>query len=260
MLDRRLTIEAKAIYSYFCSYAGAGSTAFPSRDKICDDLGISTKRYYRHLNLLKELGYIKVEQIKKDNNKFSHNIYTLVENPEPEEEKPDEDDTKSPCSQNDHTGKKPCGSFAHTQIGNTQNDHTNNNRYIYNNNNILYNQQSVSQGEEGSTDKSVEEEFEIITENSETYLYKEQERKLLEDAILKLLKLKELKVKEKTYNKEAIRYYLYKLDITVCDYAINKYRQAAKEQNIKKPAMYFMVTLFNSIIEKPAIDYNPYAL
>lgn len=38
--DRRLTIEAKSIYSYFCSYAGAGMTAFPSVSKICYNLVI----------------------------------------------------------------------------------------------------------------------------------------------------------------------------------------------------------------------------
>ena len=31
MLDPDLTIEAKAIYAYFCSFAGSGNTAFPSR-------------------------------------------------------------------------------------------------------------------------------------------------------------------------------------------------------------------------------------
>ena len=31
MQDHNLTIEAKAIYAYFASYAGAGTNAFPSR-------------------------------------------------------------------------------------------------------------------------------------------------------------------------------------------------------------------------------------
>ena len=48
MQDQRLTIEAKAIYSYFCSYAGAGTTAFPGRNKILHDLKISKDRYYNH--------------------------------------------------------------------------------------------------------------------------------------------------------------------------------------------------------------------
>ena len=125
-LDRELTIEAKAIYGYFCSYAGSGTTAFPSRNKICEDLVISVTRYYTHFNLLKKLGYIKVEQVKTENNKFSHNIYTLVENP-----------IKEPCTQNDNTEKNqenPCTSFEYTEIECTGNEYTNNNKSFFNNN------------------------------------------------------------------------------------------------------------------------------
>jgi hypothetical protein len=137
MLDRKLTIEAKAIYSYFCSYAGAGTIAFPSVEKILADLDIGKKRYYKHFNLLKDLGYIEVEQVKSENNKFSHNIYTLVEKP-----------IKKPCSQNDTTGEKdekPCSRFAYTQIVTTQNDTTNINKSSFKNNNLLYNNQSIYQ-------------------------------------------------------------------------------------------------------------------
>jgi len=79
MQDQRLTIEAKAIYSYFCSYAGAGTTAFPSRDKILRDLQISENRYYKHFNLLKQYGYIKVAKNTDNKGKFTNNIYTLIE-------------------------------------------------------------------------------------------------------------------------------------------------------------------------------------
>ncbi|WP_422445354.1 helix-turn-helix domain-containing protein [Thermoanaerobacterium sp. DL9XJH110] len=40
MQDPRLTISAKAIYAYMCSFAGSGTTAFPCVEKICKDLGI----------------------------------------------------------------------------------------------------------------------------------------------------------------------------------------------------------------------------
>lgn len=78
MQDRRLTIQAKAIYAYFCSYAGNGETAFPSRNKIFFDLGIKKQAYYKHFNLLKEYGYIEVEQV-RESGKFKHNIYTIVQ-------------------------------------------------------------------------------------------------------------------------------------------------------------------------------------
>lgn len=78
MQDNRLTIHAKAIYSYFCTYAGAGKTAFPRATKIIKDLRISKNAYYTHFKLLKEYGYIKTEQ-KHVDGRLSHNIYTLME-------------------------------------------------------------------------------------------------------------------------------------------------------------------------------------
>lgn len=96
MLDQRLTIEAKAIYSYFCSYAGGGSTAFPSVSKIVYDLKISKDRYYKHFKLLVELGYISVRE-NKDNGKFANNIYRIMSNPVPCTENKEMD---SPCPEN----------------------------------------------------------------------------------------------------------------------------------------------------------------
>ena len=85
MLDTRLTIDAKAIYAYFCSYAGAGETAFPGVEKICHDLGIKKQDTYRkHLKKLIECDYIRVKQIIHENGKFGSNEYTLISKPDPE--------------------------------------------------------------------------------------------------------------------------------------------------------------------------------
>ena len=100
MQDRRLTTEAKSIYAYFCSYAGEGRTAFPGREKIIADLGMSLKRYYRHFQLLVLHGYIRAEQENK-NGRFQRNVYTLLSN--------------VPCSQNGHTEALPCSQNAYTQ-------------------------------------------------------------------------------------------------------------------------------------------------
>lgn len=84
MLDTDLTIEAKGIGAYFYSYAGSGNTAFPGRDKIVHDLGISKDTYYKHLSLLKEQGYLKVEKQHAHGGYgkgFDKNIYTLITNP-----------------------------------------------------------------------------------------------------------------------------------------------------------------------------------
>jgi hypothetical protein len=80
MKDKRLSIQAKAIYAYFCSYAGAGNRPFPSRKTITEDLQISMNTYYKHLNKLKDLDYIRVKQ-RKQNGIFTSCIYTIVEKP-----------------------------------------------------------------------------------------------------------------------------------------------------------------------------------
>ena len=84
MIDGDLTIEAKGIYAYFCSYAGAGNTAFPSRDKIIADLMVNKDTYYKHFNILTLQGYISVSQLHDGGgrgNGFAKNVYTLIANP-----------------------------------------------------------------------------------------------------------------------------------------------------------------------------------
>ena len=80
MIDRRLHPYSKAIYSYFCSFAGSGSTAFPSVSKIMYDLNMRKKTYYKYFNPLSDLGYITVIE-RKVKGKFSNNIYKLNTNP-----------------------------------------------------------------------------------------------------------------------------------------------------------------------------------
>ena len=74
--DEDLSIEAKAIYSYIASYAGAGHTAFPSVSITTKHLGISKNRYYKHRKYLEDKGYISIERVRTENG-FSKNIYTL---------------------------------------------------------------------------------------------------------------------------------------------------------------------------------------
>lgn len=76
--DTDLSIGAKALYAYLCSYCGNGMTAFPRRNKIMADLCIVEDTYYRYFNELKESGYIRVERGKKY--PFA-NTYTIVSRP-----------------------------------------------------------------------------------------------------------------------------------------------------------------------------------
>ena len=83
MLDPALTIEAKGIYCYICSYAGSEATAFPGRDKIRGDLQMCKDAYYKHYQLLLDNDYIRVEQKNLGGNShgFLKNIYEIVERP-----------------------------------------------------------------------------------------------------------------------------------------------------------------------------------
>ena len=79
MRDTNLSIESKAIYAYLCSFAGAGRTAFPSRELICHELNISINRFNKYKNELVEKGYISIKRDRLENG-FSKNIYTLLQN------------------------------------------------------------------------------------------------------------------------------------------------------------------------------------
>ena len=115
MQDRDLHINSKAIYAYFCSFAGTGSCCFPTRKKICYDMGISNDTLSKYLKQLTEKGYISCEQ-KKEHGKFSHNIYTL-------------NSTILPCPKTSDTEN------AVYDKSDTNNNSYNNNSYSKNNNN-----------------------------------------------------------------------------------------------------------------------------
>lgn len=145
MQDKRLTIQAKAIYGYFCSYAGAGKTAFPKRSKIMSDLKISKDSYYKHFNLLKEYGYIEVSQEKDQSGYFDRNIYTLMES--------------LPCPKNQDT--EPCPNSPCPVLPDT--DKQDIIKVTGFKNNSIYNNQSVSQDKtDGQSFKDV---LDLIQEN-----------------------------------------------------------------------------------------------
>ena len=76
MKDKDLSVEAKAIYAYLCSYSGSGESAFPSVNLIKEDLNISENRFLKHRKVLVEKGYISIKRNKKSNG-WSNNIYTI---------------------------------------------------------------------------------------------------------------------------------------------------------------------------------------
>lgn len=130
MQDRNLHINAKAIYAYFNSFSGGGDSCFPTRKRICYDLGISNDTLSKYLRQLVDNGYIRVEQV-KENGRFSHNIYTLC-------------DTISPCPKISDTENFGIGKVD-----------TNNNNININNN--INNNSNNKESKKASYDKIIDE-------------------------------------------------------------------------------------------------------
>ena len=67
MRSKGLSIEAKALYGYLSSFAGAGDTAFPSTSRILEELDISKNRFYKIRKELVSWGLIDAAEIGKMN-------------------------------------------------------------------------------------------------------------------------------------------------------------------------------------------------
>lgn len=73
-----ISIEAKAIYAYMCSFAGNGQSAFPGVDKIIYELKITRRRFYKYRKELEDHGMIKVQKT-RNGNRNSRNIYIIAQ-------------------------------------------------------------------------------------------------------------------------------------------------------------------------------------
>lgn len=135
MKDTNITLGAKALYSYICSYAGTSGKAFPGRDLILHELGISKDTFSKYKNELVEHGYLAITQ-EKDNGKFKHNVYEI---------------TNSPCPKISDTIKPD------TEISDTTNSDIINNS-LKNNNNTINNIYNDVEEVEQNKDKYLKED------------------------------------------------------------------------------------------------------
>jgi hypothetical protein len=94
MQHEDLSIEAKAIYAYLASYAGAGDTAYPSVSIMCKHLGISRDRFYRHRKSLLDNDFIRITQHQNEGG-WSNNLYTVVSMPQPQNKDTQNKDTQN---------------------------------------------------------------------------------------------------------------------------------------------------------------------
>ena len=92
MQHENLSIEAKAIYAYLASFAGAGDTAYPSVSIMCKHLGISKDRFYRHRKALLDNDFIRITQHQNEGG-WSNNLYTVVSMPQPQNKDTQNKDT-----------------------------------------------------------------------------------------------------------------------------------------------------------------------
>ena len=94
MQHEDLSIEAKAIYAYLASFAGAGDTAYPSVSIMCKHLGISRDRFYRHRKSLLDNDFIRITQHQNEGG-WSNNLYTVVSVPCPQNKDTQNKDTQN---------------------------------------------------------------------------------------------------------------------------------------------------------------------
>lgn len=168
MKDDDLTIEAKAIYAYIASYAGAGSTAFPGVSLICHDLNISENRFHTHKKKLIEKGYIHIHQERSGHGTFKRNIYTINSVLMPESTQ----DVVEPTPQNEGTvtpsptRQKPSTVHPTSDRPTSENEGTNNNSL----NNNSFNNNSINNNNNKKEEKPVvvageKNAFQIYQEN-----------------------------------------------------------------------------------------------
>lgn len=168
MKDDDLTIEAKAIYAYIASYAGAGSTAFPGVSLICHDLNISENRFHKHKKVLIEKGYIYIDKIRGEGGQFDKNLYTINSVLVPQVPQ----DEVLPTRQNEVTVKQsptrqnPCMDKPSMDNPCMENEGTNNNSI----NNNSFNNNSINNNNNKKEEKPVvvageKNAFQIYQEN-----------------------------------------------------------------------------------------------
>lgn len=240
MQDKRLTIQAKAIYGYFCSYAGAGKTAFPKQAKILSDLKISRNCYYTHFNLLKEYGYIQTYQEKNEDGSFARNIYTLVES--------------LPCTKFEDTGiAPPCTISRDTVQRDTIRWDTNNNSIKINS---IYNYQSVSQ--EQTDRQPFKELLNLIRENvgyEDLQAAHGDDMGLIDEFIAVILdallsESKTVRINGEDKPRELVKANLMKLTYADIEHVLRQFREHG--ERIQKKPQYILSMLYHSPMERNA--------
>lgn len=106
MRSKELTPEAKAIYAYLCSFAGAGETCYPGTELMRAELQMGADRFYKHMRLLTDAGIIEKVQERKGN-RWGNTIYKINQLPDFQVSQ-NESTTKSLPHSTDTHGQQSC--------------------------------------------------------------------------------------------------------------------------------------------------------
>ena len=68
--NKSLSIQARAIYCYLSCYANKNHTAFPCRERILKELGLSKNGYYKHYHQLEDICIMRFERSHFRKNKY----------------------------------------------------------------------------------------------------------------------------------------------------------------------------------------------
>jgi hypothetical protein len=78
MKDREMSIQAKGVYSYLVSCAGNDKQTYPTKEKMCYDLGIKkVDTLTKYIKQIQARGYIKIVKTKRDNLRYK-NVYLIA--------------------------------------------------------------------------------------------------------------------------------------------------------------------------------------
>ena len=74
--DPSLSLGAKGLYAYFCSFSDERGKCFPPIETIRLEIPLANKTYYRYLKELRDAGIITIEKV-KHGNRYGSNVYYL---------------------------------------------------------------------------------------------------------------------------------------------------------------------------------------
>ena len=78
MKDREMSIQAKGVYAYLVSCAGNDKQTYPTKEKMCYDLGIKkVDTLTKYIKQIQARGYIKIVKTKKGNLHY-RNVYLIA--------------------------------------------------------------------------------------------------------------------------------------------------------------------------------------